>query len=77
MITGPAGIGKTALLLKWSHLVADNFPDGQLFVDLAGFGPGGPLDPAATLTGFLRAIGIDEIEIPGTSSPSASCTGRC
>lgn len=69
VITGPAGIGKTALLLKWAHLATDRFPDGQLFVDLAGFGPGGPLDPEAALTGFLRALGIDEIEIPRDIGP--------
>ncbi len=57
VVTGPAGIGKTAFAIRAAHSVAARFPDGQLYVDLDGFGPQ-PGGEAAVLTSFLRALGV-------------------
>ncbi len=64
VVTGTAGVGKTAMAVRWAHRVKDRFPDGQLYVDLRGYGPGSPLSPEDALAAFLRALGMDGTTIP-------------
>jgi DNA-binding SARP family transcriptional activator len=64
-IDGMPGIGKTALAVQAGHLVADRFPDRQLFADLHGHTPGRqPADPADVLAAFLAADGVDPRYLP-------------
>ena len=64
-ITGTAGIGKTALVVHWAHQAAGRFPDGQLYVDLRGFGPAeSPTAPAEAVGGFLEALGVPAGQVP-------------
>ena len=64
-IGGTAGVGKTALAVRWAHRVADLFPDGQLYVNLRGYDPGQPVSAADALARFLRALGVPGQQIPG------------
>jgi DNA-binding SARP family transcriptional activator/tetratricopeptide (TPR) repeat protein len=63
-VSGTAGVGKTALAVHWAHRVTAQFPDGQLYVNLHGFDPGGALDPAEAVRGFLDALGVAVARIP-------------
>ena len=64
-INGMPGVGKTALAVHVGHLVADQFPDRQLFVDLHAHTPGQlPADPADVLAGLLAADGVDARSLP-------------
>jgi tetratricopeptide (TPR) repeat protein/transcriptional regulator with XRE-family HTH domain len=62
---GSPGIGKTALALFWSHQIADQFPDGHLYVDLRGFGQTGQrVRPEDALHDFLTALHVPPERIP-------------
>ncbi|MFF7360304.1 tetratricopeptide repeat protein [Streptomyces sp. NPDC008125] len=63
-VAGTAGAGKTSLVLHWAHRVKDQFPDGQLFVDLRGYDPGDPVTASQALRRFLRALGVPGAELP-------------
>jgi DNA-binding SARP family transcriptional activator len=64
VIEGSAGVGKTALAVHWAHRVANRFPDGQLYVNLRGYGPGAPMPPIEALAQFLRALAIPAEHVP-------------
>jgi DNA-binding SARP family transcriptional activator len=64
-IVGTAGVGKTALAVRFAHQVAGRFPDGQLYINLRGFDPSGcPLAPADVLRRFLITLGVAAETIP-------------
>ncbi|MDA8372561.1 MAG: tetratricopeptide repeat protein [Nocardiopsaceae bacterium] len=63
-IGGAPGIGKTALALHWAHRVRSRYPDGDLYVNLRGHGPGPRLDASEALGSLLQALGVPPGGIP-------------
>ncbi|MEV7035814.1 BTAD domain-containing putative transcriptional regulator [Streptomyces sp. NPDC093272] len=65
VVSGMAGVGKSALALHVAHHLRERFPDGQLYVSLHGATPGvPPLAPAQALAALLRDLGADPRHIP-------------
>jgi DNA-binding SARP family transcriptional activator len=62
LVVGSGGLGKTALAVHAAHLLASQFPDGQLYANLLGATQ--PADPAEVLARFLRDLGMDGPRIP-------------
>jgi DNA-binding SARP family transcriptional activator len=50
-ISGPFGVGKSALAVRVAHRLRDAYPDGQLYADLRG------ANPSSVLAVFLTALG--------------------
>ncbi|MFC7900251.1 ATP-binding protein [Streptomyces griseoincarnatus] len=69
VVTGLAGVGKTALALHTARRAVDRgwFPGGALFVHLRGYDPAGPVSGEQALESLLRALGIREDDLPPTA----------
>ncbi|MGW4483328.1 BTAD domain-containing putative transcriptional regulator [Amycolatopsis sp. NPDC004368] len=65
VVSGTAGVGKSALVVWWAHRAAARFPDGVLFASLHGFDPRHPpIEPGELLTQFLLGLGVATGEVP-------------
>lgn len=60
VVHGPSGGGKSALVIKAGHRLAEAFPDGQLFLIAAD------AEPAELLDRALHALGLT----PGADDPA-------
>ena len=65
VVTGPGGVGKTALAVHLAHQLSDRFPDGQLFAHLRGAEPS-PTGAGRLLGRFLRELGMPGAAVPAT-----------
>lgn len=73
VLSGMAGVGKSALALHVAHGLREEFPDGQLHLHLHGATPGmAPLAPCQSLTALLRDLGVPPRGIPDTPDAAAA-----
>ncbi|MEU9255407.1 BTAD domain-containing putative transcriptional regulator [Streptomyces sp. NPDC048270] len=72
LVIGPAGVGKTALVLHWAHQIRAGFPDGRLYADLRGFGDTGEPALVEVLREFLLALGVASHRIPESANGAAA-----
>lgn len=64
VVSGTAGVGKTALVVHWAHRVRDRFPDGQLYLNLCGYDAEPPMSTGDVLARFLGALGVPAADLP-------------
>ncbi|MBO7940370.1 AAA family ATPase, partial [Streptomyces sp. S9] len=65
VISGMAGVGKTALALQLAHALKERFTSGQLYLNLHGATPGmTPLPVCQALAALLRDLGTEPRHIP-------------
>jgi tetratricopeptide (TPR) repeat protein/transcriptional regulator with XRE-family HTH domain len=72
-IDGTAGVGKTALAVYWAHQAANQFPGGQLYVNLRGFDPSRkPMPSAEAIRNLVDALGVPAERIPASPDAQAA-----
>ncbi|GAB3996771.1 hypothetical protein GCM10029992_17790 [Glycomyces albus] len=77
VIAGMAGVGKTSAAVHWAHRIADDYPDGQLFVNLRGFSAVPPLRPVEALAAMLRSSACTATRSrPNPTRPRPGCAPR-
>ncbi|NGO79436.1 SARP family transcriptional regulator, partial [Streptomyces sp. YC504] len=63
-VHGPAGVGKSALVVRAARELSGHYPDGCLFVDLRGHSTQRRQAPEQALQRLLRSLGAAKGELP-------------
>lgn len=71
VISGTPGVGKSCLALHAAHCVAAEFPDGNLYMELAG-STSRPKDVGDVLKHALRALGTPSALVPESAQEKAA-----
>lgn len=76
-IAGMAGVGKTALAVHVAHRIAGRFPDGQLYLNLRGYGGGEPMGCHEALGRLLLGLGEVTDQLPADSDQAVAFYRSC
>jgi tetratricopeptide (TPR) repeat protein len=68
VMTGLAGVGKTATCVWWGHQHRHEFDGGQLYADFAEYQHRGAVNVSDILGAFLRALGVYDHYLPADLS---------
>ncbi|MFH7595205.1 BTAD domain-containing putative transcriptional regulator [Streptomyces racemochromogenes] len=73
VISGMAGVGKTGLALHLAHQLRQDFPHGQLYLNLHAATAGmDPLEPGTALSALLRGLGVPPGLVPSDTAEAAA-----
>ncbi|WP_103349337.1 BTAD domain-containing putative transcriptional regulator [Amycolatopsis sp. CA-128772] len=72
VLTGPVGVGKTELGLRWGHATGDRFPHGQLYADLSGYAVSPARAPDGVLAELLESLGVAGAAVPASPTQRSS-----
>jgi DNA-binding SARP family transcriptional activator/tetratricopeptide (TPR) repeat protein len=73
LIEGMPGVGKTTLAVHAARMVAEQYPDGMLYLNLHAHDPGCPsLDSAEALHRLLLMLNVPATQIPDTVGERAA-----
>ncbi|MGW4648122.1 AfsR/SARP family transcriptional regulator [Kitasatospora sp. NPDC004289] len=73
VVSGMAGVGKSALAVHCAHALAEHFPDGRLFLNLRGATSGlTPLTTHQAATALLGGLGVDPGTVPADPEAAAA-----
>ncbi|MEW9548918.1 BTAD domain-containing putative transcriptional regulator [Nonomuraea sp. NPDC050783] len=73
VVTGPPGVGKSALAAHAAHLAAARYPGGRLYVNCRGATPDLPaLSPLDLIGRFLRGLGVPAQAVPADLDEAAA-----
>jgi DNA-binding SARP family transcriptional activator len=65
VVDGMPGVGKSTLAVHWAHRVATRFPDGQIYLNLRGFGADSlPMTADEAVRTLLESLGLSDDRIP-------------
>ncbi|MCX5206139.1 helix-turn-helix domain-containing protein [Streptomyces sp. NBC_00237] len=72
LVIGPAGVGKTALVLHWAHHNPAGLTGGRLYADLRGFSDTGEVAAIEVLREFLLVLDVPHGRIPESENGASA-----